>query len=765
MKLNAAGSGLVYSTYLGGSGTDQAWGIAVDTANSAYVAGFTNTSSGFPGITGSSIQGTFGGSSGSNYGDAFVTKLNAAGTAIVYSTYLGGSGDDAAYGSGIAVDTAGNAYVTGFTDTPGSGFPGTAGSPIQSTKSGGQDVFVTKLNAAGTALVYSTYLGGSGIDIGYGIAVDTSGNAYVTGHTTTPGSGFPGTVGSSIQSANAGGAWDVFVTKLNATGTALVYSTYLGGSGVDQGNGIAVDTIGQAYVTGQTNTPGSGFPGTAGSPIQSSNAGNFDAFITKLNADGTAIVSSTYLGGSGIDTGSGIAVDTVGNAYVSGFTNTSGSGFPGTAGSSIQSTSGGSHDAFVAKIAFMPTANAGPAQSVQEGALVTLDGTGSSGGSLTYTWTQVAGPPAPLSGATTVHPTFSAPHVPAGGGTVTFKLVVCEGTTSNCSQPNIVNVHISNVNQPPVADAGPDQTVQEGSSVQLDGTASYDIDVESLTYQWTQILGPVVTVVGGNTALPTFVAPSVGSAGATIVFDLTVTDPHLFTGTDSVSIHLTNVNQIPLANAGPDQTVNENTLVTLNGTGSTDPDLDTLHFNWSQIAGPPIALTGGSTANPTFTAPSVAAGGATLTFQLVVSDGHVNGVSDTANVRVLDTNDPPICSLAKPNVTSLWPPNHTMVPVKIQGVTDPNNQAITITFPAVTQDEPVNGLGDGDTSPDAAVSGNQILLRAERSGTGNGRVYAVHFTATDDQGASCSGIVKVSVPHSKKDPAGEGPQTFNSFAP
>src|SRR5207247_11133466 len=126
-----------------------------------------------------------------------------------------------------------------------------------------------------------------------------------------------------------------------------------------------------------------------------------------------------------------------------------------------------------------------------------------------------------------------------------------------------------------------------------------------------------------NTALPTFVAPSVGPAGTTIVFDLTVTDPHTLTGPDSVSIHVSNVNQIPVANAGLDQTVNENTLVTLNGTDSTDPDLDLLHFTWSQTAGPPVALTGGTTANPTFTAPSVGAGGTTLTFQLVVSDGQV----------------------------------------------------------------------------------------------------------------------------------------------
>ena len=351
-KLNAAGTALVYSTYLGGSGDDQGWGIAVDTASNAYVSGFTSTpGSGFPGTAGSLIQSTFGG--GGIYGDAFVTKLNTAGTALIYSTYLGGSGNDASYGSGIAVDTLGQAYVSGFTDTPGSGFPGTAGSLIQNTNGGGQDAFVTKLNAAGTALVYSTYLGGSGTDIGYGIAVDQAGNAYVTGQTNTSGSGFPGTAGSLIQSTNGGGPWDVFITKLNAAGTARVYSTYLGGSGDDSGRGIALDTAGQAYVTGYTDTPVSGFPGTAGSSLQSTNGGGQDAFVTKLNAAGTALVHSTYLGGSGDDQGSGIAVDTASNAYVTGSTNTPGSGFPGTAGSPIQSTNGGGYDAFVAKIQFV----------------------------------------------------------------------------------------------------------------------------------------------------------------------------------------------------------------------------------------------------------------------------------------------------------------------------------------------------------------------------------------------------------------------------
>ena len=132
---------------------------------------------------------------------------------------------------------------------------------------------------------------------------------------------------------------------------------------------------------------------------------------------------------------------------------------------------------------------------------------------------------------------------------------------------------------------------------------------------------------------------------------------------------------------------------------------------------------------------------------------------------MVNVNDPPVCTLAQASPNLLWPPNHTMTQVSIVGLTDPQNQTLTITYPTVKQDEPINGLGDGDTSPDAAVSGNDILLRAERSGNGNGRVYVVHFTATNGDGAQCSGTVKVAVPHNKKDQAVEGTQLYNSFGP
>ncbi len=327
-KLNPAGSALVYSTYLGGTGDDQGKGIAVDRAGSAYVTG--RTSGSFPTTAGAS-QTTFGGGGI----DAFVTKLNPAGSALVYSTYLGGVGNDE--GFGIAVDRAGSAYVTG--NTSGS-FPTTVGASQTTFGGGSSDAFVTKLNPAGSARVYSTYLGGTGGDRGKGIAVDRAGSAYVTGFTS---GSFPTTAGAS-QTTFGGGSSDAFVTKLNRKGSALVYSTYLGGVGFDRGDGIAVDRAGSAYVTGSTS---GSFPTTAGASQTTFGGGSSDAFVTKLNRKGSARVYSTYLGGTGDDFGSGIAVDRAGSAYVTGSTNGS---FPTTAGAPQTTFGGGSSDAFVTKL-------------------------------------------------------------------------------------------------------------------------------------------------------------------------------------------------------------------------------------------------------------------------------------------------------------------------------------------------------------------------------------------------------------------------------
>jgi hypothetical protein len=353
-ELNPTGSGLLYSTYLPGTVNYNfnidtlgfSGAIAVDGSGNIDVAGAAGA--GLP-VTADAFQPAYLGGNGGY--DAFFAKINptlSASASLLYSTYLGGSsGADQA--SGIAVDGAGNAYVTGITAS--GNFPTTRGA-FQSSLGGGYDVFVTKFNPAlsgAASLVYSTYLGGNTID-GYagalgaieyaqtngGIAVDSAGNAYVTGGTasvnfpTTPGA-FQVKSSLSQSSRTFAGPCDAFVTKLNATGTALVYSTYLGSGTTSQSSGtsIAVDANGDAYLSGWTNA--TAFPTT--NPVQATNSGGYDAFVTALNPSGSSLLFSSYLGGSGNDFAYGIGLDSAGNVYVAGgagssnFPTTTGSGF------------------------------------------------------------------------------------------------------------------------------------------------------------------------------------------------------------------------------------------------------------------------------------------------------------------------------------------------------------------------------------------------------------------------------------------------------
>jgi hypothetical protein len=318
-KLNATGTALVYSTYLGGSGGDGGAGIAVDAQGAAYVTGTTRSADFTAGCTApcTVLDATFGGGPSPSPTDAFVTKLDPTGSALVYSTYLGGSSID--QGFGIAVDAQGAAYVTGSTGSTDFTAGCTAPCTVLGTPPGG---FVTKLNAAGTALLYAAFPGGSGR-----IAVDAEGAAYVMGSTRsrdlTAGCTAPCVV---LDATLAGGmtGLDAFVIKLNATGTALLYSTYLGGNGDDFGHSIAVDAAGAAYVTGTTFSTDFTAGCTAPCVVLDATRGvgewPTDAFVTKLDPTGSALVYSTYLGGNSEDASRAIAVDAAGAAYVTGST-------------------------------------------------------------------------------------------------------------------------------------------------------------------------------------------------------------------------------------------------------------------------------------------------------------------------------------------------------------------------------------------------------------------------------------------------------------
>jgi uncharacterized protein (TIGR03437 family) len=346
-KINPSGTQILYATYLGGRLDDAGTAIAIDSSGNAYIAG-SALSSDFPTTTGV-VQPTFGGSGGEpgkpycngapwfDTGDAFVAKINPTATQLLFSTFLGGASDDVAFA--IAVDSAQNVYVAGATLS--SNFPTTPGA--FQTKWGGEepqnpywfvgDAFITKLNSTGTALVYSTFLGGTGDDVAYGLFVDKAGTAYVTGGTSSQ--NFP-IVGTPVQRNYAGYftlpflieqlVGDAFVAHLNATGTALLYSTYLGGGANDLGYALTVDSSGIIYVTGETDSPD--FPTTAGASQRTFGGDGGtnqylptgDGFLAIINPGSNQLVYSTYIGGSLDDSLIGMASDPSGNLWLTGNT-------------------------------------------------------------------------------------------------------------------------------------------------------------------------------------------------------------------------------------------------------------------------------------------------------------------------------------------------------------------------------------------------------------------------------------------------------------
>jgi hypothetical protein len=406
LELASSGGSLIFGTYLGGTGNDVANGVAVDTTG-VYVVGSTGSNN-FP------LQGAFQ-SAFSGTSNGFVTKLNPSGSSLAYSTYLGGSNDFAA---AVAVNS-GNAYVTGATSnkafpTTSPVFQPTCGSD-GNCNGGLQDAFVTVFNSSGAQLVYSTFLGGEGNDQGLGIAVDSSGDAYVTGLTQSS-LHFP--LKSALQGTFGGGLQDAFVAELNPNGTALVYSTFLGGSQNDAGNSIAVDGSKNAYVTGQTTS--TNFP--MASATQGTPGGLADAFVTEISASGS-LVFSTYLGGELNDNTNAsnplnpvgaVAVDSAGsNIYVAG--NTASTHFPTITGS-LQTTLVGGTDAFVAKYS---TGSSSGSFTVSNGALSNTSGHAGVSATATITVGSTGG--------------FNA----AVALTCAVSPVVTKGPTCNFSNPSI----------------------------------------------------------------------------------------------------------------------------------------------------------------------------------------------------------------------------------------------------------------------------------------------------------------------------------------
>lgn len=335
-KVSGSGSGLIYCGYIGGAGADGGSGIAVDKSGAVYVTGYTESpETSFPVIGG--LDQTFNGER-----DAFVAKVNAAGTGLSYCGYVGGDDFDTSHG--IALDNNGNAYITGVTRSSQGSFPLITGPDL--TYNGSNDAFVAKVDPLGTGLVYCGYIGGSWSDEGFDIAVNDAGNAFITGLTYSKETNFPVTVGPDLTFNGDFYDYDAFVAKLNSSGTGLDYCGYIGGFQKEAGEGIVVDDEGNAYVTGWTASPEPYFPVKGGPGLTLT--GSYDSYVAKVNPTGSELVYCGYIGGFSWDWGLDIALDKEKNVYIAGYTLSTHSTFPVFGGPDY--TFNGDWDAFVAKV-------------------------------------------------------------------------------------------------------------------------------------------------------------------------------------------------------------------------------------------------------------------------------------------------------------------------------------------------------------------------------------------------------------------------------
>ncbi len=592
-RFSKDGTTLEYATYIGGSGMDIAKDVAVTGSGAVFVVGSTESDRDFPIIRGAMQPGHGGGVK-----DGFIAQLAPTGGRLDISTYFGGSGGDVI--EAMALDANEAVYVTG--QTYSENLKTTAGA-FQESYGGGRDAFVAKVKTDGTDLVYSTYLGGSVTDTGYDIEVDSQGHAYVTGSSLDVGmigtasggdeyntTSFPTTAGC-YQDTMGGATSCAFVTKVATDGKSLVYSTFLGGSMVQEAFGLALGSNDTVHVVGQTHSRD--FPVTY-SAFQRTLGGEGDAFITQLNEKGSGLVRSTFLGGNGDDCARGVALDDAGNVHLCGSTNSQ--NFP-TTPKCPQASMAGWLDAFFSKLAANYT--------------TLMASTYMGGGRLDDLLCVVTGPS----------------YTYAAGNSESFDYP----TTDGSYQPNLggmidgVLSKLSSDNKAPVAVAGPDVTVDQHETVRFNGSASTD-DWGIANWTWSFDYNGSHRELYGPTPSFTF-----HEAGVYAV-ELAVLDALDLEGRDAMNVTVRDITP-PVPDAGPDRTVRQHDMVTFDGTGSRD-NVAVASWTWSftyqeeerNLSGP----------DPTFTFDIVGEYLVTLN----VSDAAGNWAVDTLTVSVIDDTAP-----------------------------------------------------------------------------------------------------------------------------
>ncbi len=654
------------------AGLDNPIGVAVDSAGNLYIA---------------------------DAGNHRIRKVDTLGaiTTVAGSGTAGYSGDGGAATAaqlsspyGVAVDSAGNLYIADESNHR-----------IRKVDSGGA---ITTVAGSGTA----GYGGDGGAATAaqlrepIGVAVDSAGNLYIadTGNhrirwvlppvrvTLTAA---PGTITSGRSATLTWSSPDAVSAEIdNDVGTV---------SPATGGTVEVTPTETTAYTVTVTFADNSTAVASATVTVSDPPTATLSAAPETITAGQSAVLSvaSTNAVSAEIDQGVGaVTLDNTGAGSVTvspaatteyTLTVTDANGF------SVQATA-------TVTVNDAPTADAGPDQTVAEGVAVTLDGSGSSdpeGEALTYAWTQTSGQDVTLNGAATASPSFTAPTQLAADAVLVFSLTVTDARNEASTADTVTVTVTAGTNDAPTANAGPDQTVAEGAAVTLDGSGSSDPEGEALTYAWTQTSGQDVTLNGAATASPSFTAPTDLAADAVLVFSLTVTDARNAASTaDTVTITVTaGSNDAPTANAGPDQTVAEGAAVTLDGSGSSDPEGEALTYAWTQTSGQDVTLNGAATASPSFTAPTQLAAEAVLVFSLTVSDGVNTSPPDTVTVTVeAGTNDAPTAN-AGPDQTVA---EGAAVTLDGSGSSDPEGEALTYAW-SQTSGQTVNLSGDNTASP------------------------------------------------------------------